>query len=222
MRGIHPILRDVATDAGQFEPHGAQEQVSQSVCCYNFDSIHDSCTSIFSTVSGIAFGHGQYDRLEHCGSMARRSDGSGPKTSVAIKAMRWCFKQLQISIFQEVGNPIISSCDKQKFPTDRRESLPLPLYVIMRWERRILQSNSTIQEIIILGGLLLLLWSGLRFGDVQRSHLGTWQLDGLALRGLTWRSKTSNSATPFGICISGLLSKGTLSWIHRYLQTLDT
>ena len=156
------------------------------------------------------------------GSMARRSDGSGPKTSVAIKAMRWCFKQLQISIFQEVGNPIISSFDKQKFPTDRRGSLPLPLYVIMRWERRILQSNSTIQEIIILGGLLLLLWSGLRFGDVQRSHLGTWQLDGLALRGLTWRSKTSNSATPFGICISGLLSKGTLSWIHRYLQTLDT
>lgn len=156
------------------------------------------------------------------GSMARRSDGSGPKTSIAIKAMRWCYKQLQISIFQEVGNQIISSFDKQKFPTDRRESLPLPLYVVMRWERRILQSNATTQEIIILGGLLLLLWSGLRFGDIQRSCLETWQLDSAALRGLTWRSKTSNSATPFGICVCGLLSKGTLAWIHRYLQTLDT
>ena len=60
------------------------------------------------------------------GSMARRSDGSGPKISIAIKAMRWCYKQLQIQIFQEVGNQIISSFDKQKFPTDRRESLPLP------------------------------------------------------------------------------------------------
>ena len=155
------------------------------------------------------------------GSMARRSDGSGPKTSIAIKAMRWCHRQLQISLFQEVFNPLISSFDKQKFPTDRRESLPMPLYVVMRWERRILQSNSTIQEIVILGGLLCLLWSGLRFGDIQRSHLATWQLDGSALRGLTWRSKTSNSATPFGICVSGLLSKGTLAWIHRYLQTLD-
>ena len=81
--------------------------------------------------------------------------------------------------------------------------------------------NRPIQEIVILGGLLCLLWSGLRFGDIQRSHLATWQLDGSALRGLTWRSKTSNSATPFGICVSGLLSKGTLAWIHRYLQTLD-
>ena len=156
------------------------------------------------------------------GSMARRSDGSGPKTSIAIKAMRWCHKQLQISIFKEFFDPMISSFDKQKFPTDRRESLPMPLYVVMRWERRILQSNSTIKEIIILGGLLMLLWSGLRFGDIQRSHLETWQLDSTALRGLTWRSKTSNSATPFGICISGLLSKGTLAWIHRFLQTPDT
>ena len=47
------------------------------------------------------------------GSMARRSDGSGPKTSIAIKAMRWCYKQLQIQTFQEVGNSIISSFDKQ-------------------------------------------------------------------------------------------------------------
>ena len=85
------------------------------------------------------------------GSMARRSDGSGPKTSIAIKAMRWCYKQLQIQTFQEVGNSIISSFDKEKFPTDRRESLPLPLFVIMRWERRILQSNSSIKEIVILG-----------------------------------------------------------------------
>ena len=92
----------------------------------------------------------------------------------------------------------------------------------MRWERRILQSNATIQEIVILNGLLSLLWSGLRFGDIQPSCLTTWQLDSAALRGLTWRSKTSNSATPFSICVCDLLSKGTLAWIHRYLQTLDT
>lgn len=66
-----------------------------------------------------------------------------------------------------------------------------------------------------------MLWSGLRFGDIQRSHLSTWQLDRSSLRGLTWRSKTSSSATPFGVCTCGILSKGSLTWIHRYLQTLD-
>ena len=53
------------------------------------------------------------------GSMARRSDGTGPKSSMAIKALRWCYKQLQISLFQEIFNPMILSFDKQKFPTDR-------------------------------------------------------------------------------------------------------
>ena len=36
-----------------------------------------------------------------------------------------------------------------------------------RWERRILQSNATIQKIVILGRLLLVLWNGLRFCHSQ-------------------------------------------------------
>ena len=61
----------------------------------------------------------------------------------------------------------------------------------------------------------------MRFSDIQRSHLSSWQLDHESLRGLTWRAKTSTSATPFGALLSGLLSKGTWTWVHKLLQTLD-
>ena len=35
------------------------------------------------------------------------------------------------------------------------------------------------------------------------------------------RAKTCHAATPFGIVLSGLLSCGTKTWVHRYLQVLD-
>jgi hypothetical protein len=156
-----------------------------------------------------------------CGSLARRSDGSGPKCSVTIKALRWAFKSLGVQHFRHAYGHLISSFEKQKIPSDRRESLPFPLYVIMKWERRILQSQASQKEVIILGGLLMLCWSGLRFSDLQRSHLASWQLDPTSLRGLTWRAKTCSTATPFGILLSGLLSQGSWTWTLKFLKTLD-
>ena len=84
-----------------------------------------------------------------------------------------------------------------------------------------LQSQASQKEVIILGGLLMLCWSGLRFSDLQRSHLASWQLDPTSLRGLTWRAKTCSTATPFGILLSGLLSQGSWTWTLKFLKTLD-
>ena len=156
-----------------------------------------------------------------CGSLARRSDGSGPKHSVTVKALRWCVKQLGVQIFSPAFGAMIASFERQKIPADRKESLPYPLFIIMKWERRILQAQASLQEILILGGFLLLCWSGLRFSDLQRSQLSSWVLDKDSLRGLTWRAKTCSTATPFGVCIHGLLSQGNWTWVHKYLQTLD-
>ena len=155
------------------------------------------------------------------GALARRSDGSGPKCSITIKAVRWASKQLGVHPFNCAFGAMISSFEKQKMPHDRKESLPYPLFIIMRWERRILQSSTPLKEVIILGGFLLLCWSGLRFSDIQRSKLSSWQLDSRTLRGLTWRAKTCDTATPFGVVLAGLLSRGTWTWTHKFLQTLD-
>ena len=155
------------------------------------------------------------------GSMARRSDGSGPRHSVTIKALRWACKQLEISCFAAAFSSLVGSFEKQKVPYDRREALPLPLFTLVQWERRVLSSASSTQEVVILGGLLLLAWSGLRFSDLQRSYLDSWRLDATSLRGLCWRSKTCNQSTPFGIQLSGFLSVGAFTWVHRYLTALD-
>lgn len=82
-------------------------------------------------------------------------------------------------------------------------------------------ANSSQREILILGFFLTLVWSGLRFSDLQRSQLHTWQLDATSLRGLTWRSKTCSTSTPFGIRLQGWLSKGSWTRVHKYLSTLD-
>ena len=97
-----------------------------------------------------------------CGALARRSDGSGPKSSVTIKAMRWACKHLGIHYFSCAFFSLVNSFEKQKIPADRKESLPFPLFILMKWERRILQSQASAKEIAILGGFLLLCWSGLR------------------------------------------------------------
>ena len=155
------------------------------------------------------------------GALARRADGSGPKCSITIKSLRWAHKQLGVQVFGCAFGALIASFEKQKFETDRKESLPYPAFILMKWERRILQSNTPMKEVIILGGFLLLCWSGLRFSDLQRCRLSTWQLDSTSLRGLSWRAKTCNSSTPFGVVTSGLLSKGSWTWIHKFLSTLD-
>ena len=76
-------------------------------------------------------------------------------------------------------------------------------------------------EILILGAFLLLLFSGLRFADLQRTAPTSLQWDGAILRGLAWRTKTSSAGTPFGAVAAGFLSVGTYNWLHKFLITLD-
>ena len=146
----------------------------------------------------------------------------GPNVQLQLSHCDGLDKQLGVHAFGCAFGALVASFEKQKFESDRKESLPYPVFILMKWERRILQSNTPLKEVIISGGFLLLCWSGLRFSDLQRCRLSTWQLDSTSLRGLTWRAKTCNSSTPFGVVTSGLLSKGTWTWIHKFLSTLDT
>ena len=63
-----------------------------------------------------------------CGSLARRSDGSGPKCSITIKALRWCCKQLGIQQFASAFGSLISSFERQKLPTEKKVCLSLFSY----------------------------------------------------------------------------------------------
>ena len=99
---------------------------------------------------------------------------------------------------------------------------PLPLWILFQWERKILQSNSSIFDIIMLGSMLFIVWSGLRFADAQRLNVSSLVLNEEELRGMVWRSKSQSSGHPFGVVSSGLCSTGTYTWLVKFLRTWDS
>ena len=153
-------------------------------------------------------------------SLARRANGEGPKHSMTLKALRWAHKRLQIACLACVFEPICNSFHTQKTLGDRRESLPFSLFILCQWERRLLSSNCSEFEVIVLGSFLFLVWSGLRFSDMQRSNLSSWQFTLDELRGISWRTKTAANVS-FGLISKGFLSWGTHSWLLKWLSVLD-
>ena len=127
---------------------------------------------------------------------------------------------MQIQAFSVAFGPLLNSF-QTKIPHDRRESLPFSLYVLSQFERHILVREISQDDILILGAFLLLLFSGLRFADLQRTAPSSLQWDGATLRGLAWRTKTSSAGTPFGAIAAGFLSLGTFNWLYEFLITLD-
>ena len=154
------------------------------------------------------------------GHLSRRSSDSTSSVSMMIKALRWGHKQLQIQALMVAFGSLLNSF-QTKIPHDRRESLPFSLYVLSQFERHILVRETSQDDILILGAFLLLLFSGLRFADLQRTAPASLQWDGAILRGLAWRTKTSSAGTPFGAVASGFMSVGTFNWLYKFLITLD-
>ena len=146
---------------------------------------------------------------------------AGKFSSMTLKAIRWAWRQFALTCFKDCFSPIVSSFSKTQVVADRRESLPLPLLVLLQWERRILQSASTVSEVLVLGTFLLMAFSGMRFGDVQRIMIHKLQYDGTTLRGVAWKTKTCHTGVPFGIICKGFLSKGSHHWVHKFLTILD-
>jgi len=154
------------------------------------------------------------------GHLSRHSSDSTSSVSMMIKALRWGYKQLQIQAFGVAFGSLLNSF-QTNIPHDRRESLPFSLYILSQFERHILVRETSQDEILILGAFLLLLFSGLRFADLQRTAPTSLQWDGAILRGLAWRTKTSSAGTPFGAVAAGFLSIGTYNWLYKFLITLD-
>ena len=155
-------------------------------------------------------------------SLGRSSAGSGGSCASTIKALRWLHRVAGVPILQVVHSAMINSFLIQKIPRDRKEAPPLPLWILVQWERRILMSACTISEIIMLGSFLLMAWASLRFSDAQRIEMARMVLSTTDLRGIIWRSKTNRVGMPFGAMNSGILSKGAHSWMWKLIKTMDS
>ena len=140
--------------------------------------------------------------------------------NMVIKALRWAHRTLQLECLSIALGSMITSFSKTA-TGDRRESLPFSLFSLMHFERRILMRECQDWEVIVLGMILLLAFSGLRFSDMQRTCPSTLHWNGSILRGTCWRTKTSRAGQPFGLHGQGFLSKGTFTWLFKFLTTLD-
>ncbi|CAE7194755.1 unnamed protein product [Symbiodinium sp. CCMP2592] len=146
----------------------------------------------------------------------------GSSAITCIKAVRWVCKNTQCIVFEVFYCELISSFLKTKLPRDRRESLPLPLFALVQWERRILQRSTSLVDVVLLGAFLVTCWSSLRFADSQRIEWSSCAFDVVSLRAIAYQTKTSHQGQPFGLIAQGFLHHGAHSWVAKWLRVLDS
>ena len=138
---------------------------------------------------------------------------------MAIKALRRAQQLLVVWSWQMLSDPIINSFFNST-SHERRESIPLSLFLVFQWDRSFLMQACTLQEQIWLGGLLYMLWSGLRLVAGQRLSLHSLSWCITELRGSCYKNKTSTLRQTWAIQARAFLSPGAWSWVTQWLVTL--
>ena len=155
-------------------------------------------------------------------SLSRSSDPGASGGRALIKALRWLSKIATVDFLQTLMyHQVINAFVVAKQVRDQQETAPFSLWVVMQFERRILQRSTPAWEAAFLGAVLTCTYGGLRFADSQRLPFRSFVLDKGTFRGVCDRTKTSHKGQPFGLLTCGLLSKGQFTWVSKYLETLD-
>ena len=105
--------------------------------------------------------------------------------------------------------------------TERREAAPLPLAAVVAFESRVCDPDCPLPERLLLGGFLACIWASLRFGDAQRCAPGLVTVESGVVRGLCWRTKTSQSGQPWGCLAGGVSGEAPSGWASVWAQDLE-
>ena len=154
----------------------------------------------------------------------KNSEPSRTRMTTHIKALRWISLKLNLPILACLQSQTVSDFLKSKtrIPFERSEATPIPLAVLAAWENRIISTDTSPAEIITLGCFLIATMASLRFRDLLRTKPLSISLQGFILRGISWRTKTSVSGQPWGVCCLGISTRPTNGhWIHKFLKTLE-
>ena len=149
---------------------------------------------------------------------------SRTRMSTHIKALRWISLKLDLPILTYLQSQTVSDFLKSKtrIPFERSEATPIPLAVLAAWENRIIDKEAKPAEIVTLGYFLIATMASLRFRDLLRTKPTSISLQGSILRGISWRTKTSVSGQPWGVCCLGISTRPSNGhWISTFLQTLE-
>lgn len=139
-----------------------------------------------------------------------------------VKAIRWLQKLTQITLPDLYQPPISSFCFGD---APHKESIPFSLFLLTQWERDIIFATEDLSSLLFKGAVLICAWASLRFSDASHIQWSSLVLDPHALRGISWRTKTSKKGMPFGVFPFGFLNDMLVdlssTWLYRYLILLD-
>ena len=107
-----------------------------------------------------------------------------------LNGMNYAAQVLSLSVLQEhLATPLLKNLrigDEWSKPQET-EATPLPLCVVRNLEAALLENE---EDTLFLAALLLMLWAGLRFSDIQRIDLSTVAAVDNSIRGFCWRTKS--------------------------------
>ena len=106
---------------------------------------------------------------------------------------------------------------------DVRESLPLSLFTIIGWERKVLTGNISPLLAIILGSFFFKPGLVCVGQTSNESAPPVWYSISRTsvIRGLAWRTKTTTKGQAFGCVAHGFMSVSTHTWLLVWLRHLD-
>ena len=141
-----------------------------------------------------------------------------------IRALTWVSKYAGFPVLLScLQAPLAKSYAVASAPVPRREAAPLPLSFVIWLETCILKSIGTSADRLVMGGILVLIWSSLRWSDAQWISPCHLLEDQDSLRGLAHRTKSTSRGMPFGLLRCGFLGHTVdVPWCSLWLNLVRT
>ena len=100
-----------------------------------------------------------------------------------------------------------------------KEAAPLPLSFVVFLETQILRDQGTAADRLLMGCLLVLVWSSLRWSDATWVSPSSLSIEDDTIRGVANKTKTTMRGLPFAFLTCGFLSGTTsVSWTKKWLN----
>ena len=138
------------------------------------------------------------------------------------KALVWVAKYAGLPTLTDMlGHAMVKSYSIATTPGVRREAMPLPLSFISWLESEVVHEKGTALDTLLMGCVLVLVWSSLRWSDAQWVSPADLVEDQDCIRGIALRTKSTKRGMPFGFLRSGFLGHSVrVAWSSKWLNVL--
>lgn len=139
------------------------------------------------------------------------------------RALTWVSKYAGLFVLKEaLSSPIVRSYTVPSELVLRKEAAPLPLSFVVFLESQILKEVGTAADRLLMGCLLVLIWSSLRWSDATWVSPSSLTIEEETIRGVATKTKTTVRGMPFAFLTCGFLSGTTsVSWTTKWLNLVQ-